>query len=88
MAEQECVNASLDCRSTLESYKSPAPSLLKRPCGSLTQYTPYREEKRVSLQELVTNNSHEVSRVTLFNRLSMNTAPESGSSNSTNTQMV
>ena len=92
MAAQECANAGLDCGSTVESHKSPVPSLFKRPRGSPTQCTPHREEKRVSLRELVANevanNSHEIPRVTLFNRLSTNTVPDNGSSDSTNTQMV
>ena len=88
MAAQECANASLDCGNTVESHKSPVPSSFKRPRGSPTQCTPHREEKRVSLRELVANSSHEIPRVTLFNRLSTNTAPDNGSSDSTNTQMV
>ena len=88
MAAQECANAGLDCGSTVEFNKSPVPLLFKRPRGSPTQCTPHREEKRVSLQKLVANNNHEIPRVMLFNRLSTNTAPDNGSSDSTNTQMV
>ena len=88
MEEQECANAGPDCGSIVESDKSPVPSVLKRPRGSPTLCTLHREEKRVPLQELVANDSNEVPRVALFNRPSMNTAPEGSSSDSTNAQMV
>ena len=88
MAEQERATARQDCGSTVESDKSPIPSVLKRPRGSPTLCTPYREEKRVPLREVVASDSNEIPRVALFNRPSMNTVPEGGSSDSTKAQMV
>ena len=52
MAEQECTNAGQDCGSTVESDKSPVPSVLKHLRGSPMLCTPHREEKRVPLREL------------------------------------
>ena len=65
----------LDCGSTVESHKNPVPSLFKN-------------NVQVSLRELSANNSYKIPRVTLFNRLSTNTVPDNGSSDSTNTHMV
>ena len=88
MAAQDYANAIQNCGSTMETNNSPVTSVLKRPCGSPTLYTPHREEERVPLRELVSNDSNEVPRVTLFNQPSMNTAPEGESSDSTNAQMA
>jgi len=78
------------CGSTVELDKSPVPSVLKRPSGTLMLCTPYRKEKRVPLRELVAHKAcSEVPPVKLFSKPSETTSTsEGGYSNPTNAQMV